>query len=301
MAVNPVNPPVPPNNNVIRAMYDYLNPDKIDTDQELQAMLNFCNAQGVNVIFQDIYSYLGGANWTSSKASRMQFTLEKMHYSGIKVYAYAGNTDWGYNQQWVQKNIVYPMLKFQDLATIPARRFDGFHLDVEYWTDQNQQASIACPQLCDLGRNMRQTMGIPIGCFAAFYLKDSTGTRPSFSYNGKTAQDGEFLMDVFDQVVVGAYRNTANDNSGNGQPGQITIFQPWYDYAVQVGKNIGLLCASETGNFQPSYITYYGMTRSAMEAQHTLISQHFTASPNTNSVFLGQAVNSYWDWQSMSA
>lgn len=293
MAVNPVSPPTPPNNNVIRAMYDYLNPDKIDTDQELQAMLNFCAAQGVNVIFQDIYSYLGGANWNATKLARMQFTLEKMHYSGIKVYAYAGNTDWGYNQQWVQKNIVFPMLKFQDLATIPARRFDGFHLDVEYWTDGAQQADVACPQLCDLGRNIRSTLGIPVGCFAGFFLKDNSGTRPSFAYNGKTAQDGEFLMDVFDQVVVGAYRNSASE--------QINLFQPWYDYASQVGKNIGLLCASETGNFQPPSITYYGMTRSFMESQHTLISQAFSPSPSTNSVFLGQAVNSYWDWQSMSA
>jgi hypothetical protein len=262
-------------------------------------MLNFCNAQGVNVIFQDIYGYLGGANWSAANLSRMQFVLEKMHYSGIKVFAYAGNVDWGYNQQWVQKNIVFPLLKFQDLATIPARRFDGVHLDVEYWTDQAQQADVACPQLCDLARNIRQTLGLPVGAFATFFLKDNSGQRPSFSYNGKTAQDGEFLMDNFDHLVVGAYRNHAQDNQQDG-PGQISLFQPWYDYAKQVGKNIGLMCGSTVQPITPAYTTYNGMTKAQMAAEHALISAQFTAAPNVNSVFLGQAVDAYWQWTSMA-
>jgi len=301
MAVNPVTPPIPQNSNVIRAMYNYLSPDNtIDTDPHLQTLLNFCSSNGANVIFQDIYSYLGGANWTAAKLLRMQTAVNNMHLSGIKVYAYAGNTDWGKNQQWVQKNIIYPFMKYQDLASTNTRMFDGMHLDIEYWTDAGQSADVACPQLCDLGRNIRKTIGLPVSCFAAFYLKDTSGTRPSFSYQGKTAQDGEFLMDNFDQVVVGAYRNHANDNGTDG-PGQISFFQPWYDYQNQAGKNVGVLCASECANISPAYTTYFGMTRTAMEAQHALISSAFSPSPSTNSVFLGQAIDSYSSWSAMSA
>jgi hypothetical protein len=299
MAVTPVNPPVPQNNNVLRAVYDYLNPDNISTDQKLQAVLNFLSANGANLVFQDIYSYLGGANWNATKLARMQTALHYMHLSGIKVFAYAGNTDWGGNQQWVQKNIIYPLLKFQDLAPTITKRFDGFHLDVEYWTDPQLQASVVCPQLCDLGRNIRKTLDLPIGCFAAFFLKDNSGQRPAFPYQGKTAQDGEFLMDNFDQVVVGAYRNHAQDNVPDG-PGQISLFQPWYDYAVQVGRNIGLLCGSECQDIQPPYTTYFGMTKAQMESEHALISAAFTPSPSPQSVFLGQAIDSYSAWAAMS-
>lgn len=300
MAVTPVTPPVPQNSNVIRAMYNYLSPDNtIDTDQHLQTLLNFCSSNGANVIFQDIYAYLGGANWTSAHLTRMQTAVKNMHLSGIRVYAYAGNTDWGKNQQWVQKNIVYPLMKYQSLADA-SQKFDGVHLDVEYWTDAGQSADVACPQLCDLGRNIRQNTNLPVGCFGAFFLKDNTGTRPTFSYQGKTAQDGEFLMDNFDHVVVGAYRNHANDNQTDG-PGQISLYQPWFDYENQAGKNVGLICASETQNQQPAYITYFGMTRTAMEAQHTIISQAFIQSPTTQSVFLGQAVDCYSSWSAMSA
>lgn len=299
MAVNPVTPPVPQNNNVIRAVYNYLNPDNIGTDVKLQAFLNFLSANGANLVFQDIYAWLGGANWSAANLAKIQKAVNYMHLSGIKVFAYAGNTDWGQNQQWVQKNIIYPLLKYQDLAPTIPYRFDGLHLDVEYWTDGGIQASVACPQLCDLARNLRKTLDLPIGCFAAFYLKDNTGTRPSFSYQGKTAQDGEFLMDNFDQVVVGAYRNHAQDNGTDG-PGQISLFQPWYDYMNQPGKNVGLLCASECGNIQPAYSTYFGMTRAQMEAQHALISSAFVPSPSPQSVFLGQAIDTYAAWNAMA-
>lgn len=299
MAVNPVTPPVPQNNNVIRAVYNYLNPDNIGTDAKLQAFLNFLSANGANLVFQDIYAWLGGANWSAANLAKMQKAVNYMHLSGIRVFAYAGNTDWGQNQQWVQKNIIYPLLKYQDLAPSIPYRFDGLHLDVEYWTDQAQQASVACPQLCDLARNAKKTLDIPIGCFAAFYLKDNSGTRPSFSYQGKTAQDGEFLMDNFDQVVVGAYRNHAADNGTDG-PGQISFFQPWYDYMNQAGKNVGLLCGSECQNIQPAYTTYFGMTRTQMEAQHALIASAFMPAPSIQSVFLGQAIDSYGAWAAMT-
>lgn len=303
MAINPVTPPVPQNSNLNRAMYLYSGGDPLSTDQKIQAILNFCNAQGVNTIFLDIWAYLGGGNWTSTKLARMQAMVLNAHLSGIKVYAYAGNTDWGYNQQWVLKNIVQPYQKYQALASLVHQRFDGISLDVEYWTDANQQASVACPQLCDLVRAVRHITGQPVGVFGAFFLKDNTGTRPSFSYQGKTAQDGEFLMDNADFVVVGAYRNHAQDNGTDG-PGQISLFQPWYDYAKQAGENLGLYCGSETQNIQPAYTTYFGMTKAQMEAQHTLISQAFapagTLAAPGNSVFLGQAVDEYVSWSAMS-
>ncbi len=303
MAVTPVTPPIPQNSNLARAMYVWNPLSAIDTDSHLQTLLNFCSANGANVIFIDFYSSLGGANWTAARLLRMQTALDNMHKSGIRVYALSGDISWPYNQQWVLKNLIQPFMKYQALATSPTMRFDGWSFDIEYWTDANQQASVACPQVCDFVRAVQKITGLPVGVFAAFYLKDNTGMRPSFSYQGKTAQDGEFLMDNADFVVIGAYRNHAQDNGTDG-PGQISLFQPWYDYAKQVGKNIGLYCGSETQNQQPAYITYFGMTKAQMEAQHTLISQAFTpagtiAAP-IGSVFMGQAIDEYVSWSAMS-
>ena len=75
------------------------------------------------------------------------------------------------------------------------------------------------------------------------------------------------------------------------------MFQPWYEYASQSGVNKSLLAGSETTNVSPAYITYFGATKSAMEAEHTLIST--TYSVGSNSVFWGQSIHSYDGWKVM--
>jgi len=296
MPVNPVTPPVPQNSNFARAMYVYLNPDPINNDNNTQTLLNFCRDNGVNTVFMDMWSYLGGANWTSTKLSRMQIFVDAAHKSGINVFAYAGNTDWPVNQQWVMKNIVQPIQKFNNLGVDASKQFDGVHLDVEYWTDEQLDPAVYLPGLCDLGKAIRTVLNKPVGCFAGFFLKDNTGTRPVVSYNGKSAQEGEHLMDVFDHVVVGAYRDHADDNGTDG-PGQKTLFQPWYDYAKTMGKNFGLYCGSETMNLTPTYVTYFGQGKNFMETEHTKISQAFAVP--SNAVFLGQAVHHYDTYKQM--
>lgn len=304
MAVIPcTNPGVPPNSNLARAMYVWNPLSAVDTDAHLQTLLNFCCNNGVNVVFIDFYSSLGGANWTAARLNRMQVALDNMHKSGIRVYALSGDVAWTYSQQWVLKNVIQPFMRYQNVSPLATQRFDGWSLDIEYWTDAAQQAAVACPQICDFMRALRAITGLPVGAFAGFYLKDNTATRPAFSYQGKTAQDGEFIMDNADFVVVGAYRNHAADNGTDG-PGQISLTQAWIDYAKQVGKNIGIYCGSETQNQQPAYITYFGMTRTQMEAQHALISAAFapagTLAAPVGSAFLGQAVDEYVSWAAMS-
>lgn len=300
MAVNPLaNRPVPPNSNFSRALFAWVtataSQDPLDTDADQQALLNFCNSAnvGCNTIFLDMWRYLGGANWTNAKRDRMKLFLDAAHRSGIKVYALSGDLGWGTNQDWVMKNIVEPYMAYQAMCTKTSEQFDGTILDVEYWADEvAYPAATHLPGLCELIRAIRRVTDQPVGCFAAFFLKDDGSPLPpraAISYNGKSAQDGEHLMDVCDFVVVGAYRDSAG--------AQIALFQPWYDYALQQGKNLGLYCGSETINIAPASITYFGATKAAMETEHTAISAQFKTT--TNAVFLGQAVHSYDGWKAM--
>jgi hypothetical protein len=303
MAVTPLtNRPAPPNNNLNRAMFTWVTSnatqDPLSNDTKQQALINFCGTVGCNVIFLDIWQYLGGSNWTNAKRDLMRQFVDRAQRSGIKVYALSGNVDWALNQAWVMKNIVNPIVAFNAMAQDISGRFDGIVYDVEYWTDENTYPpSTNLPAFCDLVKATKRITNLEVGCFAAFYLKDNTGTRPSINYNGKSAQDGEHMMDVCDFVVVGSYRNHAADNGSDG-PGQVSLFQPWYDYASQRGKNFGLYCGSETTNVTPAYVTYFGMTKTAMEAQHTIISDTFRV--GGNATFLGQCVHSYDGWKAMT-
>lgn len=302
MVVNALStPPIPVNSNLNRSMFVWVtsqaSQDPLDTDNDQNALLTFCGTNKINVLFLDMWLYLGGSNWTSTKLTRLRTFLDAAHRSGIKVFALTGNIDWAINQSWVMKNIVQNLQWFNEQSTNPAQRFDGVMLDVEYWTDSNQTSAVSLPGLCDLIKAFQSRLNLPVGVFTGFYLKDDTSTWPSVTYNGKTAQDGEHLMDTADFCVVGTYRDHAQDNGTDG-PGQITLFQPWYDYASQSGKNFGLYVGSETTNVTPTYITYFGVTKTAMETEHTLISNAFQVT--SNSVFMGQAVHSYDGWKAMS-
>ncbi|MGH7177017.1 MAG: hypothetical protein ACREJC_06540 [Tepidisphaeraceae bacterium] len=303
MAVTPLtNRPVPPNSNFARAMFVWVTAtaaqDPLDTDTDQQSLINFCGTVGCNVIFLDIWQYLGGSNWTNAKRDKMRQFVDRAKRSGCKVYALCGNVDWAVNQAWVMKNIINPIAAFNAMAQDVSGCFDGVIFDVEYWTDEAGYPAVTnLPAFCDLVKATKATTNLEVGCFAAFYLKDATGTRPDVSYAGKSAQDGEHMMDVCDFVVVGAYRNHAEDNSTDG-PGQIPLLQPWYDYASAQGKNFGLYCGSETISITPSYATYFGMTKAAMEAQHTLISSQFRTP--INATFLGQCVHSYDGWKALT-
>ena len=302
MVVNPLStPPVPPNSNLGRGMFVWVttnsSQDPLGTDQKQQALLNFCGTQGVNYVFLDMWNYLGASNWTSTKLTNLRKFIDASHKSGIKVWALAGNTDWGTNHSWVATNILKNLLWFQDQTIDSTKNFDGIMFDAEYWTDEQLDAATNCAGLCDMMRLFRTTLNIPVGCFTGFFLKDNDATRASFTYNGKSAQDGEHLMDNSDLTVVGAYRDHANDNGTDG-PGQITFFQPWYDYASQSGKNFPLMCGSETIDITPSYVTYFGGTKTAMEAEHTTISNTFRVAGNSS--FVGQCVHSYDGWKAMT-
>jgi hypothetical protein len=264
------------------------NQGPLDPDSDQQALLIFCGANGINVLYLDIFRYLGSTNGSAHKTTRMRQFVDAAHKSGIRVYAMGGNIDWGVNHQWVMSNIVAQLVAYQVMCPQKTQQFDGFMLDVEYWQDPaNHPAEINLPGLCDLIKAIRsRTDGLPVGCFAAFYLAGPE--RTPVAYNCSTKADGYHLMDMANFAVVGAYRNHAQDL--DGAPGQITLFQPWYDYASQQGKNIGLQCGSETINAQAN-ITYYGSTKALMEAQHRLIAHAFVS--NTNSVFMGQSVHNY--------
>jgi uncharacterized lipoprotein YddW (UPF0748 family) len=297
MAVNALtNRPVPPNAVPHRAMYVWVGGtaalDPLDTDADQQAILNHCGAVGCNTIFLDIWRYLGGSNWTAAKVARMKLFLDAAHRSGIRVFALCGDLGWGQAQAWVMKNIVEAVMAYNALAVKPSEQFDGFQLDVEYWADEvANPPSTHLPGLCDLIKAIKARSNLLVGCFAGFFLKDNSSTRGAITYDGKSAQDGEHLMDVCDYVVVGSYRDAQADIE--------SLFQPWYDYASQQGKNIQLYAGVETTDVAPANITFFGAGKAAMETQLAAVTGTYLVTGN--SVFMGFSVHSYDGWKAMGA
>lgn len=287
-------PPMPPNANMDRALFVWGDTpgsalDPLRNDVQQNAILACCAANGVNVLFLDIWNYLGGNNWSAANRDAMKKFVSIANASGIRVLASIGNVDWGHNLQWVGRNIVKRIAELNAAAkSIPhnlyeGASFDGVMLDVEYWTVEGYNAQDEVPGLCDLIKSMRQALNRPIGVFAAAFAIHGQDV----TYNGVTQAEGKHLVDASDHVAVGCYSDDAAT--------QLTYFQPWYDYAVSKPGSAGLWCGSEVG--LPSPDGYQGKTKLQLELSHTAISAAF-ALPSSLA-FRGVCIDYYTPYAAM--
>ena len=186
MAINPLTKrPQPPGGVPHRAMFFWSgavgSADPLDTDSAVNSLISFLDELnvGCNTIFLDVWRYLGGSNWTNAYRDRLYAVLDGLKRSGCRVYALAGNVDWGVQHKWVMDNIVEPVLAFNAIATSPSQQFDGIILDVEYWTDEtNSPVSTNCPGLCDLVKAIKaRAPQLGVGLFLAFFLQNPVEKR----------------------------------------------------------------------------------------------------------------------------
>ena len=269
--------------------------DPLYTTASQTAFINFCVAQNITAIYLDMYNYLGSSNYSISHQTTVQTFISAATANNISVWAYGGATNWtlASTQSFINTAIIANINTY-NAASTASQKFSGFILDVEYWTDNTQTSASGLSGLIGLINNMRSSMSIPIACYLPFYFMNDDADWPMLSYNGKTKYPGAHLMDNADSVTVACYRNTALDNPGIGQSGQITLFQPFYNYAMANNiKNVYL--TSETTNISPSYSTYYGLGKTYMESQYTL---ELAAFPKRN-VMAGISIDSYDGWRAM--
>lgn len=301
MTVSAVTIPTPPNGDLDRAMFVWIPQvggasDPLSSDANMNSLLSWCSSNGVNVIFLDMWVYLGGSNWSTGHAQTFQKFIHFAHASGIRVLALGGNTDWGSNQQWVMTNVVKNIAQYQaycaNNSTNTEGYFDGVVLDAEYWTVANY-TSVEPIGMCDLMNAMRSVLNIPIGFSPTWWMTDSGSAALSFTYDGYTGLEGFHLMNNADFCVIQAYANSATT--------QESYMQKWFDYASQNGLNYGLYCASltDTGMGSASYWTGSAGAKSTMETAHTSISNYFTSS-GTNASFRGQAIEQYSSYKNMT-
>jgi hypothetical protein len=270
--------------------------DPLNTTEERAALLTFIDEHNVDTVFLDMYHYLGASNGSPEKTGIIQDVIAAIHAQGAskKVFALAGNTDWSIpsTHGWIEANITDKIAEYNTASTAN-ERFDGVHLDVEYWTDGEQMTIDAVAGLGTLVDDMRTALSLPVGLFSAFYLTDATATRPSIEYNAKTQQDGKHLMDMADHLVIGSYRNTADVNLVDDVVGVIGLVQPWYDYAIANARSI--YAGVETIDIEPAYLSFFGMTKAAMEGEIALVHEAFPAPE-----YRGLSVHNYDGWKALS-
>lgn len=298
MAVNMLStPPTPQNSNMDRAMFVWVGTvgsanDPLRTDTTQNTLLSFCSTNGINVLFLDMWFYLGGTNWSAANRDTIKKFISVANESGIRVYALCGNSDWGHNLQWVGKNIIKRIAEFNCAgrsiphASYEGARFDGVMFDIEYWTVGGYSSQAELPGMIDLMNSSRQALGVPVGCFMSQWHIVS-GAAQSVTYDGTSKLEGYHVLDNADHVAVACYSNVSGT--------QISMMQPWHDYVTQNAHKAGLWCGSEVAS---GSIGYAGFTKTQMEASHTAISNTFAVTSSLS--FRGQCIDPYADYSKMS-
>lgn len=305
MTVTAVTIPVPPNGNESYSMFVWIpatggSSDPMSSDANMQALLNFCSSNGVNVLYLDMWLYLGGGNYTASHATTINKFIHFAHASGIRVYALAGNNDWQHNQQWVFGNIVRNIAQYNAVAnanvTYPNSAFDGVCLDAEYWTQTGGYTATDVVGMCDLIKAMKVALDMPVGFCPTVWLADSTSAALTVTYDGFTGLEGCALMTVADFCCVQNYYNNSTT--------QINTFQNWFNFASQagLGYNFGLYNVSltDSGFGSQSYWTGSAGAKATLTSAQTAISAAFTAAPNVNASFRGNCVEQYASYKNMT-
>jgi len=288
----------PHNYDLNRAMFVW-NKNLVDESAEMDSLVAFCKNEDINCILLNMYNWLGFTNWDTSNVDNLQLLIRELKNEGIKVYAMAGNSDWGINQKWVKKNIITPIQMFNKIH--PEEAFDGFLYDVEYFTlSPLPDLHEYIPSFCKLIETTKMQLQIPVGCWIPWWSMSDGQDSPfdeKIEYDGLLGYHGEHLLKTVDEAFIGSYSNVAETIGGQiGQIDQAKSFIEKANEFYQCRKFVWV-CA-ETKNITPSWITYFGKTKSQMEIEFTKISVEFN-DPKGDS-YAGMAIHCYESYKDMS-
>lgn len=209
-----------------------------------QALINFCGAPATQTNY--ICMQMGTDIGEESLNNITQF-MDAAYRSGILVYPLISslNFDLVNKQTWAQSNIL-SKIKWLNIKWInaPSFQFKGVIFDDGDGTS-SQRAQDRYRGLSDLMNYTRNELSIRVGCLASYYLIDNDTSRSTKTLQGKTAPEGECLVDNSDFVVL----RTSSDKDATDGPTQNDLIKSWYDYAKSKGKMMPLVEVRRNFNF----------------------------------------------------
>lgn len=228
--------------------------------QKMDSVITQTKNAGMNVIYITVDDVLteDGAQFAKALAA----FVRKANAQGIAVDAVAGARDWA---KPANRSKGYAVIDFLKKYNKTNPKIRAFQYDVEPYLLPEYESNKA-PVLADFvafidmstlrlaGSGIRFSVVIP-------HFYDSTQAwTPKVTFNGKTDFAYNHVLRSLDRnpgstVVVMAYRNYFE-----GEGGTREIVTP----EIQQAGTTKVIVAQETGNVEPSYVTFYGQSQSKL-------------------------------------
>lgn len=263
----------------------------------MKSYIDQAAANGFNAIYVTVDDYLpiyampAGTTKTQALTNYQNSIDQFIAYAAsknISVDAEAGDKDWAETKQSSALAIENFVISYNSTH---ANKFRHVQYDIEpyllanYETNKAQVLTNYITLVDKLVAN--DTLNLGVEMVIPHFFGSNDGWTPDISYNGKTASTFSHLLSLLDQhsgdaILVMAYRNFAA-----GTNGTIDIASDELAEASSGSHTTRVLIAQETGNVDPSYVTFYGLSKSVLWGQVALINQYF----GTSSAFSGIAIN----------
>ncbi len=294
-------PPVTPPSSASsqeQGMWFWDSPIQMTSAQATQD-LQVAKQNGFNAVYVTADDYLtivampaGAAKTAQTKAymNAMSQFVQKASSYGIVVDIECGWRDWGEPaNRWKGFDMIDFLKQYNQ--QYPQAKIRGFQYDVESYLQagyEDNKTPFLQNYVAFIDQSVTRMQGTDatFSVVIPFFYTDTQNWTPEITYNGKTEYAYNQLLDILQKkpgsrVLVMAYRNFFTGDNGVQDISTPEVTEAAKGYSTKV------LIAQETGDVDPSYVTFHGMTKAKLFSQLGTINNTY----NSYSSFAGTAVD----------
>lgn len=252
-------------------------------------------ANGFNTVYVtiddylDVYNVASGAAKTSAQNAYDQAVGQFISYAAsknIRVVAESGWRDWGQSNK---RQNAYAVLDY--VTAYNKNHSDKFayvQYDVEPYLLSNYETSKAAVLTDYVGLVaglVSREAGTPIQMVIPHFFGSDDGWTPNITYGSATGSTFRLILGLLDAKPGNSLNIMAYRNHATGSDGAIDISSDEMNEAA--GHPTSIIVSQETGNVDPAYVTFYGMSKQDLWNQVSLIEHAFSS----NAAFGGVGVD----------
>lgn len=255
--------PVPPVSTVTKeyGLWVWESPMTMSTAY-VDNMLAVASANGFNVVYITIDDALKVTDFTAYQ-KKLNAIILKANKKGIAVDVEGGWRDWAHVDK---RENGYTLINFvkQYNAMYPTAKIRGLQYDVEpyllsTYEDDKEGELLPFVEFIDESARLMTSVNASFSVVIPHFYDERQHWTPQFAYKGKTASAFTHLLDVLEQkpgssLIIMSYRNFVDTTDGSR-------FLTEAEVREAQGSQTKIIAAQETGNTQPPYVTFYGLTK----------------------------------------
>jgi hypothetical protein len=268
-------------------------------DSYINKVISGATVNKINVIYITIDDYLEIHNLPegpSKESAKVNYSnaLEKFITAAsnvnIAVDVEAGWRDWAETPNTYKANVIIDYaIEYNNLRKNKIR---GVQFDVEPYLLPTYETNKAVVlknfvAFVDASTKRLGSNELSLNIVIPHFYDSGQQWTPSFTYGGVTTYAFDHVLRILDtrpksSITLMSYRNFALGNDGT-----VEISKTEIDQASVGDHSTKIIVAQETGNVQPSYVTFYNVSKTEYEKQISIIKNTFANSKN----FGGMAVH----------